>query len=43
MLKRSAIWFNLPEEALLYSQEQIRMKEEDLNQEWAAKIAEFNC
>jgi len=40
MLKRSAIWLNLPEEAIRYSQEQIRMKEEDLNQEWAGKIAE---
>ena len=40
MLKRSAIWLNLPEEALFYSQRQITMKEEDLNQEWAGKIAE---
>jgi two-component system NarL family sensor kinase len=43
MLKRSAIWLNLPEEALLYSQEQIRMKEADLNQEWAGKIAETDA
>jgi two-component system, NarL family, sensor kinase len=43
MLKRSAIWLNLPEEALFYSQEQIRMKEDDLNQEWAAKIAETDA
>jgi len=40
MLKRTAIWLNLPEEALHYSQEQLRMKEADLNQEWAGKIAE---
>jgi signal transduction histidine kinase len=40
MLKRSAIWLNKPEEALFYSQEQIRMKEEDLNSEWADKISE---
>jgi two-component system NarL family sensor kinase len=40
MLKRSAIWLNLPEEALFYSREQIRMKEADLNEEWAGKIAE---
>ncbi len=43
MLKRSAIWLNIPEEALLYSQEQIRMKEADLNQEWAGKIAEVDA
>ncbi len=43
MLKRSAIWLNLPEEALLYSQEQINMKEADLNQEWASKIAETDA
>jgi two-component system, NarL family, sensor kinase len=42
MLKRSAIWLNIPEEALFYSQEQIRMKEEDLNQEWADKITEID-
>lgn len=41
MLKRSAIWLNKPEEALFYSQEQIRMKEEDLNAEWADKISEI--
>jgi signal transduction histidine kinase len=41
MLKRSAIWLNLPEEALHYSQEQIRMKEEDLNADWAEKISEI--
>lgn len=40
MLKRSAIWLNIPEEALHYSQQQIRMKEEDLNAEWADKISE---
>lgn len=40
MLKRSAIWLNRPEEALHYSQMQIRMKEEDLNSEWADKISE---
>jgi two-component system, NarL family, sensor kinase len=43
MLKRSAIWLNLPKEALFYSQEQIRMKEADLNQEWAGKIAEADA
>lgn len=43
MLKRSAIWLNIPEEALFYSQEQIRMKESDLNQEWADKIAEVDA
>jgi two-component system NarL family sensor kinase len=43
MLKRSAIWLNLPEEALYYSQQQINMKEADLNQEWAAKIAETDA
>ena len=42
MLKRAAIWLNLPEEALLYSQKQIDMKEADLNQEWAGKIAEVD-
>jgi two-component system, NarL family, sensor kinase len=42
MLKRSAIMLNIPEEALFYSQEQIRMKEADLNQEWAGKIAEVD-
>ena len=41
MLKRAAIWLNNPEEALFYSQEQIRMKEEDLNSEWADKISEI--
>lgn len=41
MLKRAAIWLNKPEEALHYSQEQIRMKEEDLNSEWADKISEI--
>lgn len=41
MLKRSAIWLNKPEEALFYSQQQIRMKEEDLNSEWADKISEI--
>jgi two-component system NarL family sensor kinase len=43
MLKRSAIWLNIPEEALFYSQEQLRMKESDLNQEWANKIAEVDA
>lgn len=43
MLKRSAIRLNLQEEALFYSQEQIRMKEEDLNREWADKIAEVDA
>jgi signal transduction histidine kinase len=43
VLKRAAIWLNLPEEALLYSQEQIRMKESDLNSEWADKIAEVDA
>jgi signal transduction histidine kinase len=43
VLKRSAIWLNLPEEALLYSQEQLRMKEADLNSEWADKIAEVDA
>jgi two-component system NarL family sensor kinase len=43
MLKRSAIMLNIPEEALFYSQEQIRMKEADLNQEWADKIAEVDA
>jgi len=43
MLKRSAIWLNIPEEALFYSQEQIRMKEADLTQEWADKIAEVDA
>jgi two-component system, NarL family, sensor kinase len=42
MLKRAAILLNIPDEALFYSQEQIRMKEEDLNQEWAGKIAEID-
>jgi signal transduction histidine kinase len=42
MLKRSAIWLNLPEEAIHYSQEQIRMKEADLNKDWAQKIAEVD-
>ncbi|HEX2919617.1 MAG TPA: ATP-binding protein [Bacteroidales bacterium] len=41
MLKRSAIWLNKPEEALFYSQQQITMKEEDLNAEWADKISEI--
>jgi signal transduction histidine kinase len=41
MLKRSAIWLNKPQDALFYSQEQIRMKEEDLNSEWADKISEI--
>ncbi|HZY25634.1 MAG TPA: tetratricopeptide repeat protein, partial [Bacteroidales bacterium] len=43
MLKRAAIRLNIPEEALFYSQEQIRMKEADLNQEWADKIAEVDA
>ncbi len=43
MLKRSAIWLNLPEEAIHYSQEQIRMKEADLNEEWAQKIADVDA
>ncbi len=43
MLKRSAIMLNLPQEALYYSQEQIRMKEADLNEEWAGKIAEVDA
>jgi two-component system, NarL family, sensor kinase len=42
MLKRTAIWLNMPEEALHYSQEQIRMKEEDLNSDWAQRIAEVD-
>ena len=42
MLKRTAIWLNIPEEALLYSQKQIDMKEADLNGEWAEKIAEID-
>jgi signal transduction histidine kinase len=43
MLKQSAIRLNLPDEALFYSQQQIRMKEEDLNQEWAGKIADADA
>lgn len=43
LLKRTAIWLNLPEEALHYSQEQLRMKEADLNNEWADKIAEIDA
>ncbi len=42
MLKRSAIMLNIPDEAIFYSQEQIRMKEADLNQEWAGKISEID-
>jgi two-component system, NarL family, sensor kinase len=42
ILKRSAIWLNQPEEAIHYSQEQIRMKEADLNEDWAQKIAEVD-
>jgi len=40
LLKRTAIWLNLPEEAINYSQLQINMKEADLNDEWASRIAE---
>ncbi len=40
LLKRTAIWLNLPEEAINYSQLQIDMKEADLNDEWASRIAE---
>ncbi len=40
LLKRTAIRLNMPEEALYYSQQQIDMKEADLNEEWAAKISE---
>jgi two-component system, NarL family, sensor kinase len=43
MLKRAAIWLNMPEDALFYSQQQINMKEADLNQEWADKIAETDA
>ena len=43
LLKRAAIYLKNPEEALFYSQEQIRMKEEDLNKEWADKIAEADA
>lgn len=43
LLKRAAIYLKNPEEALFYSQEQIRMKEEDLNKEWADKIAEVDA
>jgi two-component system, NarL family, sensor kinase len=43
LLKRSAIWLNLHEDAVHYSQEQIRMKESDLNDEWANKIAEVDA
>ncbi|MDX9727466.1 MAG: tetratricopeptide repeat protein, partial [Bacteroidales bacterium] len=40
LLKRTAIWLNLPEEAINYSQLQIDMKEADLNDEWASRISE---
>ena len=40
ILKRAAIYLNMPEEAVYYSGEQIRMKEEDMNQDWADKIAD---
>ncbi len=40
LLKRTAIWLNLPEEAINYSQLQIDMKEADLNDEWSSRIAE---
>jgi signal transduction histidine kinase len=43
MLKQTAIWLNKPEEALHYSQEQLRLKEADLNVEWADKIAEIDA
>lgn len=40
ILKRAAIYLNMPDEATYYSGEQLRLKEEDLNEEWAGKIAE---
>jgi signal transduction histidine kinase len=43
LLKRTAIYLNLPEEALHFSREQLRMKEADLNDEWAVKIAEADA
>jgi two-component system, NarL family, sensor kinase len=43
ILKRAAILLNIPEEAIHYSQEQLRLKEADLNDQWAGKIAEADA
>ncbi len=43
ILKRAAIYLNMPDEAVYYSGEQIRLKEEDLNEQWAGKIAEADA
>jgi len=43
LLKRAAIFLNMPDDAVRYSQLQLQMKEEDLNQEWAGKIAEIDA
>jgi two-component system, NarL family, sensor kinase len=42
LLKISAIYLNMPDEAVYYSQQQLRLKEEDLNTEWAEKITEID-
>lgn len=43
LLKRAAILLNIPDEAMYYSQEQLRLKEADLNDQWADKIAEVDA
>jgi signal transduction histidine kinase len=43
ILKRASIYLNEPDKANYYSQEQIRLKEADLNKEWAEKIADADA
>lgn len=43
LLKRSSIFLNHHEDAINYSQQQIRLKEEDLNSEWANMIADADA
>ncbi|HNW57778.1 MAG TPA: histidine kinase [Bacteroidales bacterium] len=43
LLKRAAILLNIPDEAMHYSQEQLRLKEADLNDQWAVRIAEVDA
>lgn len=43
LLKRSSIYLNHHEDAINYSQQQIRLKEADLNKEWANMIADADA
>jgi two-component system, NarL family, sensor kinase len=43
LLKRSSIYLNHHDDAILYSSKQLKLKEEDTNSDWAEKIAQVEA